>query len=293
MRDLCEDILERRSKDLRVACWYVEALAQLEGFPGIAFGLDLIEGLLARYWAADPPALFPLDPEERIARLEWLDDDRQLPAVINGLAMTAAETGGLSRAKWEESRQVENLGLRDPQAREQAIAEGKLPGESWQKAVSASGTEFCLRLAGQIREARSSLGALAASVDGCCGEEAPPLGNLREALEGCARLSELMLQGFGRDARGEGPAPSAARQREETAPALSEGVIRSRAEALRWLREAALYFRDHEPHSPVGPLAERAARWGEMPLDQWLGKVIKDENTLAQIRELLDLQALP
>ncbi|HWQ07611.1 MAG TPA: type VI secretion system protein TssA, partial [Holophaga sp.] len=290
VRDICERILEGRSKDLRVVCWYVEALAHMEGFPGIAFGLDLIEGLLDRYWAADPPALFPVDPDERIARLEWLDDDRQLPTVVNSLAMTAAETGGLSRAKWEESRQVENLGLRDPQAREQAIAEGKLPAESWEKAVIASGPGFCLRLAGQIREALSSLEALASRVDGYCGAEAPPMGNLREALEGCARLSEQMLQGFG---HGAGRAPSVSRRQEEASPVPPAGIIHERAEALRWLREGARYFRDHEPHSPVGPLAERAARWGEMPLDQWLGKVIKDEQTLAQLRELLDLQALP
>jgi type VI secretion system protein ImpA len=38
----------------------------------------------------------------------------------------------------------------------------------------------------------------------------------------------------------------------------------------------------------VAPLAERAANWAEMPLERWLASVVKDQGTLAQLRELLD-----
>jgi len=73
-------------------------------------------------------------------------------------------------------------------------------------------------------------------------------------------------------------------------PPQSSDAIRSSTDAIRRLREIAIYFRTHEPHSPVGPLAERAARWGEMPLDEWLTRVIRDETTLSHLRELLDLR---
>ena len=36
-------------------------------------------------------------------------------------------------------------------------------------------------------------------------------------------------------------------------------------------------------------MAEKAARWGEMPLHEWLKRVIKDDSTLAQVEELLDV----
>ena len=45
--------------------------------------------------------------------------------VINGIPMTSPKVGVYSRLKWEESRLVENLGLKDPRAKEAAIAEGK------------------------------------------------------------------------------------------------------------------------------------------------------------------------
>ncbi len=57
------------------------------------------------------------------------------------------------------------------------------------------------------------------------------------------------------------------------------------------LREVARYFRQHEPHSPVPLLAERAARWAEMSLEEWLLHVVKDESTLQQLRELLDVRS--
>ena len=71
---------------------------------------------------------------------------------------------------------------------------------------------------------------------------------------------------------------------------MAVGLLVNRADAIRALREAARYFRHNEPHSPVALLAERAANWAEMPLEQWLATVIKDEGTLGQLRELLDIK---
>jgi type VI secretion system protein ImpA len=39
----------------------------------------------------------------------------------------------------------------------------------------------------------------------------------------------------------------------------------------------------------VAYLAEKAARWGEMPLHVWLRRVIKDEAMLNQLEEMLDV----
>ncbi len=52
----------------------------------------------------------------------------------------------------------------------------------------------------------------------------------------------------------------------------------------------AEYFRTHEPHSPAAYLAERAARWGELPLHEWLRLVMKEGGTLAQLEELLGVE---
>ena len=61
----------------------------------------------------------------------------------------------------------------------------------------------------------------------------------------------------------------------------------NRADALRRLAAVADYFRKTEPHSPVAYLVQRAVRWGEMPLEEWLQDVIHDEDVLGQLREML------
>jgi type VI secretion system protein ImpA len=62
-----------------------------------------------------------------------------------------------------------------------------------------------------------------------------------------------------------------------------------RAEALRRLAEIAEYFRRTEPHSPVSFLVQRAVKWGNMSLDQWLDEVLKDQDALRLMRDLLGI----
>jgi len=70
------------------------------------------------------------------------------------------------------------------------------------------------------------------------------------------------------------------------APAVPAG-LQTRDQALAQLREVADFFRRTEPHSPVAYLADKAASWGEMSLHLWLRTVLKNEETLAGVEELL------
>ena len=72
----------------------------------------------------------------------------------------------------------------------------------------------------------------------------------------------------------------------------STGILRApqtRSEALQQLREVAAFFRQTEPHSPVAYLAEKAVKWGDMPLHQWLQEVVKDSSAMGHLNELLGL----
>jgi type VI secretion system protein ImpA len=52
----------------------------------------------------------------------------------------------------------------------------------------------------------------------------------------------------------------------------------------------AAFFRRTEPHSPVAYLAEKAVKWGDMPLHEWLRKVIKDQGSMSHLHELLGVE---
>ena len=71
------------------------------------------------------------------------------------------------------------------------------------------------------------------------------------------------------------------------------GPIRNRAEAMIRLEEAAKYFSDTEPHSPVAYLVRRAIRWAGMPFEEVLGELVKDDKLVKQISETLGIVSTP
>lgn len=300
VKALTEGILSQQSKDLQVAAWYTEAMTRLKGFEGLAAGLQVLDGLLNDFWEFCYPSFDPDDFEERASKIEWLN--RQMPLAIREIPLTDRASGGYCWLKWEESRVIDNLGLKDKVAMEKAVASGKLTGDVFDNAVQTSGRSFYEKLHACIREAVQASDALELRIDERFGSDAPSLKDVRQALQCSDELVGKLLARFGTIGQateasvntgrlswvGTGQAdpvvsaPMALRQ--------SGGLIVNRSDAIRTLREVANYFRHSEPHSPVALLAERAANWAEMPLEQWLGAVIKDQSTLGQLRELLDIQ---
>lgn len=298
VKELAEEILSQQSKDMQVAAWYTEAMTRLKGFEGLAAGLQLMDCLVNDFWEFCYPSYDPDDLEERAGKIEWLN--KQMPLAIREIPLTDRASGAYSWLKWEESRAIDNLGLKDPAAREKAIAAGKLSGEVFDKAVQISGRSYYEKLHARIKEAVLASATLEQRVDQRFGSEAPSLKDTRQALLSCDELIGKLLTRLGGNASG-APAPAiagsggyTAAASLESAPAVAHmavGLIVNRRDAIQALREVAGYFRHNEPHSPVALLAERAANWAEMPLDQWLAAVIKDQSTLGQLRELLDIQA--
>lgn len=295
VKELAEDVLARQSKDLQVAAWYTEAMARIKGFEGVTAGLVVVEGLLNEFWEFCYPSLDPDDFEERAGKIEWLS--KQLTAVIHEIPLTDRSSGGYSWLKWEESRLVDNLGLKDAVARDKVVAAGKLSGEEFDRAAQLSGVAYYEKLHARIHEAVAAADKLAVRVDERFGLDAPSLKDMRQALGACESLvGKLYVRLGGQTVSDDAPdTPSAAPGKTgrpvETATPVARsapGIIVGRADAIQALRAAAAYFRKHEPQSPVAPLAERAANWAEMPLERWLASVIKDQGTLAQLRELLD-----
>lgn len=289
VRDLCESILIGRSKDIQIAAWYAEALTRIEGFAGLAKGLAVCNGLLTDFWEFCYPPLDGDDLEERIGKFEWIN--RELAQAVRLIPLTSSATG-YSWLKWDESRTVENLGLKDAAAKEQALAEGKTSGEAFDNAVTNSGLGFYERLYQDLSHAQFVFGEFNRHVDDRFGADAPSLTDLRDAISACAEWVERQIKRLGGHSAPpvvETVTPADQSKAKPMMPSTFDGAITSRADAIRNLREVGRYFREHEPHSPVGLLAERAAGWAEMSLDQWLTTVVKDDSTLGHLRELLGI----
>lgn len=197
----CE-ALSNKTKDLQIAAFLVEALANTEGFAGVAAGLHIITGFLQEFWEQLYPQIEENDLEYRIGPLEFLNEKLWLP--IKQIPLTDRTTPGYSWMKWQESRQVgsekdtrkQNGEMDEPKrlAREELIAEGKLTADEFDNAVGLSSKAFYQILAENVSACIEAFKRLDETVDEKFGREAPRLTELKTSLEDCELLVSKILK---------------------------------------------------------------------------------------------------
>lgn len=287
--ELATDAIAKRSKDIQVAAWMVEALVRLHGFAGLRDGCRLVRGLSERFWDSLYPEIEDGDLEPRSGPVEWMN--QRLPEAVRFVPLARSSRGEqYGWWHWQESRTVENLGRTNPEARSTALAEGKISGEDFDKAVATLPRAHYEKLFVDIGEAGNEVQALIGEIDTRFGRNAPSLVALKQATEDCRGLIESIVK------RKRELEPDAVSSDTEAGPGVPEAsghrgqALRDRAAALQQLAEVAAFFRRTEPHSPVSYLVQRAVQWGHMPLESWLRDVIKDEAVLANLRDTLGLK---
>ena len=289
---LCAELLQTRTKDLRLAGWLVEAASQTQGFAGLTQGYHLVAGLCERYWDEVHPAAYDGDQEERIGNLSWLLANSL--QWLRGTPIVSAPQGRFTLADFEAVHAragQEEAGDGRPGLEQLEAARRDTPGEFYRQTLAA------------LSDCGEALIALQSAVDARLGLDGPSFSAVREQVEHLQRTTQRfaresgLLLDHGTDASAVDAAPAvaaapvaAAPELESRAPARGPGgAPTSRKEALVQLRQVAEFFRRTEPHSPVAYLAEKAARWGEMPLHVWLRRVVKDDMVLRQMEEMLDI----
>ena len=281
-------LLAERTKDLQLAVWFSEASARLYGFEGLAQGYRLVAGLCERYWDALHPIVEDGDLEQRIGNFSWLLTHSI--AWIKDIPLTKGAQGSFSQIQFDTAR------IRQNTPDEHAAAIDGLPSlDVMETARRGTPREFYAQLVEAVSECEAALRQLEEVVDGRLGSDGPSFGAVRDQLA----YSHALAVRYARDAGvlldgGVEPGDAPDTPDQDIGAAMAQGSggasqLNSRREALAQLRRVADFFRRTEPHSPVAYLAEKAARWGEMPLHVWLKRVIKDESTLAQVEELLDV----
>ncbi|BDM22741.1 MULTISPECIES: type VI secretion system protein TssA [Pseudomonas] len=289
--------LTEQSKDLMLVAWLSEGLAHRKQFPGIRFSLAVAQALLEDFWDTLYPSLDE-GVDERATRLAWLTTT--LTEVVRTLPITQGQ--GYSLLKYEESRQVENLARQNPSAMHQALEEGKINAELFQRSVVLTDTEHLHTRYAQISECLAACQQLQATADAAFASDAPSFLALNDVLVRARQLVERLLKERGvelaqasgasaeetaqpeRPAAAAGTVPAAV-QRGDNAPLRT--VPLNREEAFTLLQGVAQFFKQTEPHSPVPYLVERAIKWGNMPLESWLNDVIKDSSVVDGIRDVL------
>jgi len=191
------EMLSKKTKDLQIAAWLLEALTVMEGFDGLVAGLRILTGLLRDYWENAYPLIEEGDLEFRSAPLEFINE--KLRTLSKQIPLTDRKvTPGYSLLKWQESREVgyekDTLNKQGDvdddkkRRRNEFIAEGKMVAEEFDSAVALSSASFYKGLADSLSICREEFKHLDEIVDQKFGSQAPRLSDFGQAIEDCERI---------------------------------------------------------------------------------------------------------
>src|ERR1022692_2102459 len=138
---LATEALANQTKDLQIAAWLTEAWLRRIGFDGLRQGIDLMLGLLEKYWDSLYPEIDEGDLEFRAAPLNWIGS--KLDLSVKSVPLAKA---GYNWFKYRESREVgyEAAAQDDDklEARKAALAAKKISAEQFDAAIRNSPDGF-------------------------------------------------------------------------------------------------------------------------------------------------------
>ena len=256
--------IAKRTRDLRVAVWLTRSGARIAGLRAAVQGLQLVHGLLERYWDTVHPMLDASDGNDPTARLNALATLSHLTGAIADIraATLTSARGSLTVRDIELA-----LGKGEALAGEMVASEsGVLEGV---REALAKMPELAEVMQAGVVAARAIGAAIDSHLGAGTGPDFTPLVKLMQvvALAG-QRASGAGTEG---EAIGEaGAAEPAARRGEMSAP----GRIATREDAIEALNKVCDWIERNEPSNPAPLLIRRAQR-------------LMSKNFLEIIRDLL------
>jgi type VI secretion system protein ImpA len=267
---LTNSALAEQSKDLQLAAWLAEALLKRNGIEGLRNGLDLLQGLLERFWEHLHPELEDGDAEMRAMPLNWVGDYLDIPVKFAPLTakgygyfehQEAISIGYEAEANEDAAKQS---------ARAEAIETGKPTIEEFDTAFSATPKPWYKQLVADVEGSITTIDVLDKLGAEQFGADAPSYRKLREALTDVQGVAgQLLAKKLELD-----PDPVEPEPVEDTAGSAEASVSggaaglsaepTSRDDAASHVAAAARFLQREDPTNPASYLMLRGFRWGEL-----------------------------
>ena len=301
------ELLTGKSKDLRLLGWLLEAWSNLYGFEGTAKALELMHRTLNEYWTQLHPEIEEEDLDQRLGLLQG-SINHLIPlikqvAIVNVPAFSLSDYEALLRQKNHLLKQVESY--TDDANSSQILEQFELSLFNTSKSFQYQNYQHFSAILAEWSILKSVLDTL-------MGLDAPSFAAIDTQLE---NIHTSLKKLYKTDVFTQ---PVMATQTSEssaaatiTTQALSftqhkeqeidmntvhpskgfqvqpQNHLANREQAMRVLQEISDYFQANEPHSPVSYMLQKTIKWSQMPLHEWLNQVIKNENPLHNVQELL------
>ncbi|MGO1473878.1 MAG: type VI secretion system protein TssA [Psychrobacter sp.] len=309
VKNQCADLLSHTSKDMKLALWYVDALSHTDHLAGISQGLSLLQALNDEYWLTMYP---PLDGEEdsmdiRAGLLSWfvkaLTDD------IKQLSLADSKVGNYNYNYYLTARDHDKQRQQNPDSE----TSNQLTLSDYNHAIKTSSETWQQALMANLRAVTEQWQTLTDQLNNLMGMDAPvfaPVTDLLVALtqhlrplipeysddnsmpaqESVADTMDSMSDSDSAMSDNSGQSASTKNVTSTSFNPSNRDHQSNRQQALKLLGQIQDYFATNEPHSPVTFLLGRAIDWADMPLDQWLTHIIKNEDQLAMLSDMIGIQ---
>ncbi|MDR2324166.1 MAG: type VI secretion system protein TssA [Acidovorax sp.] len=290
----CTQLLHKQTKDLRLAIWLTDALASQHGLSGLSQGYALLDALTSRYWDNVHPAPEDGDMSARIGNIGWF-----LKRTVEQLERAPLlRTGSthISMLAWQTAVALDQAVRRQP-SESHEILRGKVTLEELERQRTQAPSSQLRTLVPLLDQCRTALTAFEHTLDTKLGAEAPSFSAVRETLDQLQHLvrrwggNELSNSTLPTPATTHVVSPTATPDSTLTTPVHTHTgapqALLTRADAIALLQQAATFFERTEPSSPAAYMAKKAAHWAQLPLHEWLKHVVKSNDELAQLEEML------
>lgn len=301
------ELLTEKTKDIRLYGWLLEAWSNLYGFEGIAKGLELTQQSLTEFWMLLHPEIAEDDLDQRLGLLQGLIN--QLPVLIKKTAITNT---AISYSLMDYEALLHQQNLRRKHAEDYDDVPTNTSLEQFEQELFNTSKSFQYKNYQAFLEILKQWNILREVLDGLMGVDAPSFAAIESQLES---LHSNLKKIYKTEAFGLQPAVTTADSAEEksaadqqTSTQLTEHIavaasainqpfqphiqshVANREQAMQVLQEISDYFQLNEPHSPVSYMLQKTIKWSQMPLHEWLAQVIKQEDPLEAVHEILGVQ---
>jgi len=301
---LCVEILQNESKDLQVASWLIESWVSLYNMKGIKQGFNLLLQLSQKYWDTAFPTLDPNDPEFRSAPYNWINE--KLAGRFNKVEVTypsESETLSYSYSNYVDIN--ENGGIEITSSDEKK--ETSINPEGFKKSLDKTKDDFFIEFKKDGEESLKFIKSLQSLLDEKLGEEGPSLYHAQDKIQELISFCDQTLEGRKKETAEKTNAPidplpenknlsteETSEKAEESGSTIHvDAVMTSRSDAYEIINKAADYLEKLDPHSPSPHLIKRAIKWSNLDLKELLQEMVKEPNSLQELKHLLGMNQEP
>lgn len=190
---LAGEALATRSKDLQLLAWLTEAHLRREGIAVLPSCLSLFLAMQEQFWETLHPEIEPDDSGLRAMPIEWMAN--RVGALLYAAPLTGA---GYGVYQYKESRSTgyeADASQSDVkrEAREAAVAEGKLTAEAFDAAWASTPKSFYAETETALNESMDLVHSLAVFCDERYGADAPSLSRLEQAIQEVRQVVTSLL----------------------------------------------------------------------------------------------------